>query len=179
MVRSRALTVCVIASVSITPALAKCELSNYVFKDQKGVEAVVKGVRECFAWYDREVESRSSTNTCRTEDAVGAFFKKYPDRVLRFVGTRVITISYKGKRFNIIEDAIVGVPWLSYSVEKYTKGDYNNFKISRNVYKLLSTGPDEEMEFDFTENAPQGFGTPRELFKSLLGKKFIYSRCVS
>jgi len=177
MLRSRVLAACLISSVFITPALAKCELSKYVFKDQAGNEAVVKEVRECFAWYDREVESRSSTDSCQTEKAVDAFIEKHPKRDLRRFGTRAITILYKGKYFSIIEDAIVGVPWLSYSVEKYTEGDYNDFKISRNVYRLLSTDPGKKMEFDFTSSSDLGGANPREAFSELFKKKFRYARC--
>jgi len=177
MFRSRTLAACLISSVFITPALARCELSKYVFKDQKGNEAVVKDVRECFGWDDREVESRSSTNICQTEKAVDAFIEKHPKRYLRRFGTRAIIILYNGKHFSIIENAIVGVPWLSYSVEKYTKGDYDDFKISRNVYGLLSTDSGKKMEFDFTSGSDLGGANPREAFSELFKKKFRYARC--
>ena len=177
MFRSRTLATFLISSVFITPALAKCELSKYVFKDQAGKEAVVKDARECFAWYDREVESRSSTNICQTEKAVDAFIEKHRDRNLRFVGTRMIKILYKGKYFSIVEDAIVGSPWLFYSVKNFKKSDYKDMKVSRNVYGIISTEPDEEISFDFSTNAV-GWATPREEFIGLLfGVSFEYSRC--
>lgn len=175
MIRSRTLAVCVILSFSITPALAKCELSNFVFQDQKGVEAVVKDVRECFGWFDQEKPSRSSANICQTEKSVEAMIKKFPKRDLRLVGSRIIKVIYKKQYFDITELAVVGSPWLSYSVKRGTNAVDKEYKIGRNIYSLL----DGEIEFDFTEDGPRGWEEPRIAFKGLFGKKFVYSRCVS
>ena len=115
MFRSRTLATFLISSVFITPALAKCELSQYVFKDQKGNEAVVKSVRECFGWYSKR-SGRSSKAACETENAVSPVIKKNYKNDYRLVGNRIIKISYKGKRYNIAEVVMVGVPSLVYLV---------------------------------------------------------------
>ena len=182
MVRSRALAVCLITSISIAPALAKCDLSKTVFKDQEGVEAVVKDVRECFGWFDREKPSRSSTYICQTEKVVDAVINKYTKRDLRFVGERVIKILYKKKYFDIIELAVVGMPWLIYSadqanrsINKEYKAGKKEYKAGRNIYSLLGG----EIEFDFTDDAPRTWPEPRKAYKGLFGKKFVYSRCVN
>lgn len=159
-------------------ANAACELSKYVLQDQNGEEATVANVRECFGWYDRDSEELSSrNNVCFNESAVERRIKKLSSRYkhdVRIVGTRIITISYKGRFHSIVESAVVGSPWLSYEVDPNLRDfKLEQFKESVGVYSLLGG----EIQFDFTPEASAGFDTPEALYKSLIGVQFIYKRC--
>ena len=173
MFRSRTLAACLISRVFITPALSKCELSKYVFKDQAGNEAVVKSVRECFGWYSKR-SGKSSKAACETENAVSPVIKKNYKNDYRLVGNRIIKISYKGKRYNIAEVVMVGVPWLVYLVVPNSELNLKGHKIGRNNFSLVNG----DIEFDFTDENEVFWGkTAQELFKGLLGVSFTYSRC--
>ena len=173
MFRSRTLATFLISSVFITPALAKCELSQYVFKDQKGNEAVVKSVRECFGWYSKR-SGKSSKAACETENAVSPVIKKNYKNGYQLVGNRIIKISYKGKRYNIAEVVVVGVPWLFYLVVSDSELNLKSYVIGRNNFSLVKG----DIDFDFTGEGEVVWGkTAQEAYKGLAGVSFEYSRC--
>jgi|SRR5271165_1320574 len=171
----------VVSCLGTTTGLAqsRCDIAHYIFQDQDGIEAIVKNIKECFGWFDRDRPSMSShKNACYTEDEAGTAVKtkeRKSQSSVRLVGSRVFTILYQDKFLNIVETAIVGSPWLSYEVDPDLGSvNFSMFKEGGKVYELLGGG---EVKFDFTEDAPRGFDTPAALYKNLLGKQFIFKRC--
>lgn len=167
----------IVSLLPLSSAQANCDLGHYVFQDQHGNEAIVKGIKECFGWFNRDRETLSSQRgACFSERDAEHHIKlqssKYDTRI---VGSRVFTILYKDRFVNISETAIVGSPWLSYEVDPdLRKIDLPAFKDGGTFYELLGGG---EVRFDFTEDAPGGFDEPKLLYKTLLGTQFIFKRC--
>jgi len=163
--------------LSSAMAVTRCEILKYVFQDQDGNEAVVKNIKECFGWFNRDIEELSSKkDDCFTEQEAENHIrpqrKKYDTRI---VGTRIFTVLYKSRFINISESAVFGSPWLSYEVNPDLRMvNIAAFKTSDKLYQFLDGG---EVKFDFTKDAPNGFDTPENLYKGLLGTQFIFKRC--
>ena len=171
-------TIFFFAVASTQAAHSRCDLANYVFQDQDGNEAIVKDIRECFGWFNRDRESLSSSSgkrTCYTENEVEKVISQQRRLYdVRMVGDRIYTILYQRKFLYVAENAIVGVPWLSDEVDPdLRRSDYPAFKKSGKIFEMLGG----DVKFDFTKDAPEGFDTAEKLYKGLLGKQFIFKRC--
>ena len=151
-----------------------CDLTKYVFQDQKGNEAVVRKIYDCFGYVDKDDMSRSSPeHSCLTLKDVDKADKELgKNSNFRIIGSRNYAVDYQSKTYIWSENAVDGVPWYSQAVES------QSFEPSyMNIVKMgagTKTLTDETPKFIFHDDE---MGDER--FGPLLGLEFTFKRCQS
>jgi hypothetical protein len=97
-----------------------CSLVGATFTDQNGETARVGQIRECFGWYDRQLDA--SSEGCKTfEERTSEISKTSQDEAV--VGTRLYDVVYRGQDFVFSEHVQVGLPWYFQGVNPSINGD--------------------------------------------------------
>ena len=154
---------------------AACSLKDSIFKDQKGEVARISNVKECFGWYNRDDETLSADGTCNlAKDAEQKIKEQSKNYDVRFVGQRIFYLEYKNHTYVINELAVIGVPWLQYSVHELADiVDVSHFKSNEDGETLIS----DNNILDFTIESVSTENEAKELYRNLIGLKFIQEKC--
>jgi hypothetical protein len=176
--KSTFLTVCALLSSAYGSfAQVNCEGSGYIFKDQKNFVYPIKSMRECYGYYDKDTEKAfpKNKNKCYLEEEINNLIDKlHTKNDVRSVGERLIEILYQDKTLYIVEEKVIGSPFLVYEVQSSIKNtDYKSFRPSNMKYGLY----DGEKSIDFTSESAPDEAYAKESYKFLFGKKLTYEKC--
>jgi hypothetical protein len=166
-----------LSSADGSSAQVNCEGTGYIFKDQKNIVYAIKSMKECYGYYDKDTEKAfpKNKNKCYLEEEINNMIDKlHTKNDVRSVGERIIETVYQDTPLFIIEEKVIGSPFLVYEVQLNIKDtDYKFFRQSNMKYGLY----DGEKSIDFTSESAPDESYAKDSYKSLFGKKLIYEKC--
>ena len=148
-----------------------CDLTQYVFKDQRGLEAKVVGIYECFGWYNRD--SDETSKECLREQQVYSKMNS-SDANIRMTGSRVYQIVYQSIPYWFSEEIYPGVPWYYQGVDQSVENFSSWKEVEQGELTKMLTGEDVEFDFTLLDGLDRD---AKELYGPLMGLKFVFKRC--